>query len=208
MPNYPATTRSTSRTTTSQTTACVVSSSEQQSTASTVTGITVPLPAVSTLDPHTGLSINLDLSTNSNGWLIVTTYEFNTLNRVNNVTYGTGLNSSFFQYVENNCQEGGIDGYEILQGNYSLNNFTDGTALWLQPHQFGMQCGTETTQSTYYSFPPLSNQSVISGTYLGYWTDPSNDSTYHPFSPGTYTVVAGDEWGDYAISHFVIPLAG
>jgi hypothetical protein len=166
------------------------------------------LSSASTPDSLTGLSLNLNLSTNSNGWLIVTTYEFNTLDRVNNVSYGAGLNSSFFQYVENNCEGGGMDGYEILQGNYGLNNFTGGAALWLQPEQFGMQCGlTTTTQSSYYTFMPLSNQSVLSGTYVGSWTDPSNYSTYHPFAPGTYTVVAGDEWGDYVILHFTVPSA-
>jgi len=139
--------------------------------------------------------------------LIVTTYELNTLDRVNNVSYGAGLNSSFFQWIENNCEGGGIVGYEILQGNYGLNNFTNGTALWLQPEHFGMQCAEVEPQSSYYTFMPLSNQSVISGTYVGSWTDPSNDFSYHPFAPGTYTVVAGDECGDYAILHFTVPSA-
>ncbi len=175
-----------------------------QSTTSTVTGLAVPLSSASTLDSLTGLRLNLNLSTNSNGWLIVTTYEFNTLDRVNNVSYGAGLNSSFFQYVENNCEAGGMVGYEILQGNYGLNNFTNGAALWLQPEHFGMQCGMEEPENSYYTFMPLSNQSVISGTYVGYWTDPSNDSTYHPFAPGTYTVVAGDGWGNFVILHFAV----
>lgn len=168
----------------------------------------MPSSSASAVDSLTGLSLNLNLSTNSNGWLVVTAYEFNTLDRVNNVSYGAGLNSSFFQYIANNCERSGIDGYEILQGNYGSNNFTNGAALWLQP-DFGMQCGltTTTTQSTYDMFMPLSNQSVISGTYLGSWTDPSNDSTYHPFASGIYTVVAGDGWGDYAILHFTVPSA-
>jgi hypothetical protein len=28
----------------------------------------------------------------------------------------------------------GTDGYEVLQGAYGLNNFTSGTALWLELH--------------------------------------------------------------------------
>jgi hypothetical protein len=150
--------------------------------------------------------VNLNLSTNSNGWVIVTAYEFNTLDRVNNISYGTGLNSSFFQWAKPNCDAGGIVGYEIFQGNYGLSNFTSGTALWLQPHDFTPSCGltTSTDNPDYYSFEPLSNASVISGTHLGSWTDPSDDSTYHPFAPGTYTVVAGDGWGDFVILHFAV----
>jgi hypothetical protein len=169
----------------------------------------VPLSSASTLNPLTCLSVNLNLSTNSNGWVIVTAYEFNALDRASNVSYSTGLNSSFFQWTKTNCDQGGIVGYEILRGNYGLSNFTSGTALWLQPQSGIPPCGLTTTTDNpgYYSFEPLSNASVISGTYLGSWTDPSDDSTYHPFSPGTYTAVAGDGWGDYAILHFMVPPA-
>jgi hypothetical protein len=202
--NPPASQPTTTRQTSSPSSSSFESSFsvQQQSSTSVGTGVIIPSPSASTLDSLTGLSLNLNLSTNSNGWVIVTTYEFNTLDRVNNVSLGAGLNSSFFQWVENNCEGGGMVGYEILQGSYGLNNFTSGAALWLQPEQFGMQCGMADTQSSYYTFKPLSNQSVISGTYVGSWTDPSNDSTYHPFAPGTYTVVAGDEWRDVAILHF------
>lgn len=184
------------------------SSSSQlpQSSTSALTGIVVPLSSASTLNPLTCLSVNLNLSTNSKGWVIVTAYEFNTLGRVNNVSYGAGLNSSFFQWTQTDCTAGGIVGYELLQGNYGLSNFTGGTSLWLQPRVGTPPCGLTTTSDNpgYYSFEPLSNASVISGTYLGSWTDPSNDSTYHPFALGTYTLVAGDGWGNFAILHFAV----
>jgi hypothetical protein len=105
-------------------------------------GILVPTSSASTLNPATGLSLNLNLSTNAQGWVVVTAYEFNTLDRVNNVSYGSiSLSSSFFRWAETNCDAGGMEGYEVLQGNYGSNNFASGEALWLQPQVEGIQCG-------------------------------------------------------------------
>jgi len=195
-------------TVTSVSTSTVTSTTTSISTETSVFthGILVPTSSASTLNPLTGLSLDLNLSASTYGQVVVTTYEFNTLDRVNNVSYGArvGLNPSFFQWVENNCEVGGMVGYQILQGNYGLDNFTSGTALWLQPQNVGMQCGGIEPQNSHYTFMPLSNQSVTSGAYVGSWADSSIDSTYHPFVPGTYTVVAGDEWSTFVILHFTV----
>jgi hypothetical protein len=61
--------------------------------------------------------------------------------------------------------------------------------------------------SSSYSFDPLSTENLITGTYVGYWSGPKIGNqmpAYVPFSPGTYTVVAGDEWGQVAILHFIV----
>jgi hypothetical protein len=43
----------------------------------------------------------------------------------------------------------------------------------------------------------------------GYWTwdraiNPSANPVFHPFEPGIYTVVAGDEWGNVVLLHFTV----
>lgn len=173
-------------------------------------GVLVAMASASALNLLTGLSLDLNLSVNANGQVVVTTYEFNTLDRINNVSYGsTFLNTSFFQWTRTSCYGGGMEGYEILQGNYGSNNFTSGKAVWLQPQIFvgscsGLETSTETSNSTSYSFKPLGAESVLSGAYVGFWTNPSDDSTYQPFAPGTYTVIAADEWGQVAISYFIV----
>ena len=37
----------------------------------------------------------------------------------------------------------------------------------------------------------------------GYWTD-GESSVFNNFTPGTYTMVGGDEWGSLAVAHFIV----
>jgi hypothetical protein len=172
-------------------------------------GILVPVSSASTLNSLTGLSLNLNLSTNANGQVVVTAYEFNTLDRLNNASSGSNsLNVSFFQWTKTNCDDGGMEGYEILQGHYGSNNFTEGKALWLQPQREGLNCvGPLDGGNSSYSFKPLSAENVLLGSYVGYWSGPmlaDETPSYTPFAPGTYTVVAGDQWGQVAILRFIV----
>jgi len=167
-------------------------------------GILVPVSSASTLDPTTGLSLNLNLSTNYNGWVILTVYEFNTLDRPNNVSVADSWpsNTSLFRWVQEPYEENvGMAGYEILQGNYGLSNFTEVTALWLQPPPSLIGCCGGAEPPTSYAFQPLSEANVLSGSFAGYFV---GGSAYTPLHPGTYTVLAGDEWGDVAILHFIV----
>jgi len=133
----------------------------------------------------------------------LTVYESNTLDRASNVSVADSWpsNASLFRWVQELYEENaGMAGYEILQGNYGLSNFTQGTALWLQPPPSLIGCCAETEPPTSYIFQPLSEANVLSGSYPGYFVGGS----YTPFSPGIYTVLAGDEWGDVAILHFTV----
>ena len=198
-------------TVTSVSTSTVTSTSTSTSIETSVLthGILVPISSASALNPLTGLSLNLNLSTNfANGQVVVTVYEFNTLDRPNNASYGSSWpNASLFQWSQTPCYDVGgpdgyVEGYEVLQGNYGWNNFTNGKALWLQP-QFQVQCSLSGgyPENGTYIFKPLSAGDVLSGLYVGYWVE---DQTYTPFAPGTYTVLAGDEWGQVAILHFIV----
>jgi len=165
-------------------------------------GILVPLSSSSALNTLTGLSLELNLSTSTGGQLVVTTYEFNTLDRVNNVSSGSSWpDASLWQWTEYDCGEGSMMGYEILQGNYAPNNYTQGTALFIHPLTIAQGGCTLMPDDDSYSFEPLSVRSLVSGTYEGYWI---SGETYTAFAPGTYTVLAGDQWGQVAILHFVV----
>jgi len=112
-------------------------------------------------------------------------------------------------------------GLAILQGYYDANNFTRGKALTLYNTSLGYSCTSHLYPVAYYLFSPssnsaqgfdshgnpLHNQSMsIDFLASGYWTgglfsNPPSQAQFHPFD-GTYTVVAADEWGAVAISHF------
>jgi hypothetical protein len=178
-------------------------------------GIFVPISSASTLNPLTGLSLDLNLSGGTDGQVVVTTYEYNTLNRINNVSYGNGSwpKFSLFQWTHNPlCDAGGMEGYEILQGNHGSSNFTSGDALWLQPQwPSGADCGEGLpgVGNSSYAFQPLSARNLLSGIYVGSWsgqTIPEGGQLPNEtlFPPGTYTVLAGDQWGEVAILHFIV----
>jgi hypothetical protein len=45
------------------------------------------------------------------------------------------------------------------------------------------------------------------GSFTGFWSSSIpylSSPTFHSFSPGAYTVVGGDEWGDLLVLHFVV----
>jgi hypothetical protein len=173
-------------------------------------GVLIPISSASSLNPLTGLSLDLNLSTDTNGQVVVTAYELNTLDRVNNVSSGNSSgwpNFALFQWTSDPfCDAAGaMDGFEILRGDYGPNNYTSGEALWLQPQHAGdcnvavvMPSGV-TPENNSYVFQPSSVRNAISETYVGSWTP-----SYTPFAPGTYTVVAGDQWGQVAVLHFVV----
>lgn len=204
---------------TSVSTSTVTSTATSVSTETSVFthGILVPTSSASTLNPLTGLSLDLNLSTNANGQVVVTAYEFNTLDRVNNVSLADSwpTNTTYlFQWFRwaqysDYCTLGDyLAGYEVLQGNYELNNFTSGTSVWLQPFAGLSGCGElECPTPTYYTFAPLSEADAVSGTFVGSWTGPplyNGTPAYSPFASGSYTVVASDEWGQVAILHFIV----
>jgi len=185
----------------------------------------------------TGLRLGLIATSNANGSVTVAIDEYNTLLHSNNVSVAHDWpNASLFQWSRVNCESNYLNlpaGYEILQGNYGKDNFTQGAPLWLQPMTFLPSCPL-TEGPVLYSFLPTSDYSSTiggnvsaSGTWPGYYigmmgggvaltrggdcpgAPPLNSYsacslTFVPFPPGVYTVVAADEWGQVEVLHFSI----
>lgn len=53
---------------------------------------------------------------------------------------------------------------------------------------------------------PLENRDDVAGTYAGVYTTDSRSAAanFHYFLPGSYTLAAGDEWGDLLLLHFTV----
>ena len=176
----------------------------------------------------TGLRLSLDLSGNSNGSVTVAIEEFNTLDKSNNVTGADSwpasqANMSLWTGTE--CPSTLPLGYEILKGNYGENNFTQGVPLYLKAQFYMPSCAVYGDGLGNSVFMPLSNQvgrynTSTSGTWSGFWMGsgnpgrgnycPGSNSSYNcplalnPFAPGTYTVVAADEWGQIVLLSFFV----
>ena len=115
-------------------------------------------------------------------------------------------------------------GIDIFQGNYGENNVSElenkSTLSIFYPGPYNCPAIFDVTN---YLFGPLSNDAIIGAlgnseyflslpmTSLVYtngtWS-PYNGgypgSTYYKFSPGIYTVIGGDVWGDLVILHFLV----
>jgi predicted secreted protein len=102
-------------------------------------------------------------------------------------------------------------GIAVLQGKYTSSNVSQGTPLRIFPL---VPCPMIVRLITAYIFQPMSdNATVLPGTgEVPMATEIPVGGTYNggqqkgslPFTPGAYTVVAGDEWGDLAFAYFVV----
>jgi hypothetical protein len=144
----------------------------------------------------------------------------NTLSRPNNVT---GINDYNGVQVNPLCNTGPVT-FEVLQGYYTIANFTAGTVLSIHGVQ-NMMCIVPTSALSYYVFQP--NSDVFSGPLQQEQVGPQNSTAAmttrsattadslvdmylgglaspEPFPAGTYTVVAADNWGQLAAVHFTV----
>lgn len=111
-------------------------------------------------------------------------------------------------------------GIAVLRGDYDLSNVSSANALQIyQPGAY--PCPAILSGIRGYVFQPSSDNTTIFGTcepggacfservdttvaFKGYWSG----GAFASFPTGVYTVVAGDEWGDISILHFVVMAGG
>jgi hypothetical protein len=104
-------------------------------------------------------------------------------------------------------------GIAVFQGRYTSANMSQAVPLRIFPV---IPCPLLVRYITGYLFRPMSDTATIlpgtgeipiatgvsvSGTY---YTPGSQPNGLTPFTPGTYTVAAGDEWGNLAFAYFVV----
>ncbi len=97
----------------------------------------------------------------------------------------------------------------LLQGRYTESNLSAATPLQTSPPDMVVPCPA--FRQSYYLMEPMSDRATFFGgeavlpmgidsTFVGYYVG----SQAVAFQPGTYTIVAGDEWGQMAISYFQV----
>jgi hypothetical protein len=169
-----------------------------------------------------GLSLVLSLNSTimqSGQGISVILEEQNTLPKVNEVSASTN-------WPLNGLKVGPCGplnypiGVAIFQGYYVAANISSAKPLQLyEPGVYA--CPMILAKIDAYTFQPLSSTADIVGscgssscfteriysnvTANGYWNEGLlGGATFTHFNPGTYTVVAGDEWGALAILHFLV----
>jgi hypothetical protein len=169
-----------------------------------------------------GLGIELALSVSPSQGPHATSFEvnatvWNALSRTNNVTGVNDYNGVQFNPL---CNTAPVT-FEVLKGYYTVTNFTLGTVLSIHGVQ-NMACVVPASALSYYVFQP--NSDVFTGplprmggastaamttrtaaaatSLVNIYS--SDFATPEPFPPGTYTVVAADNWGQLAAVHFSV----
>jgi len=160
----------------------------------------------------TGLTLNLSLNASSipvGHEIAFTTSLFNTRATENNVS--SASNWGLPHLVMGPC--GPTDSpiaFAVVQGFYTPLTISDARI------QYGMGCTTVMGGVRFYLFQPVSNVASVFGSCSpnpcftkpivssrslnGYWSG----NQYLSFTPGGYTVVVADEWGDFQVAHFTV----
>lgn len=182
------------------------------------TTISLRTTSANTVSPSLGLQLKLGAVPNgpNGGSLAITIQEWNTLNRVNNVT---AVNS--WRVPESNLTDvymGGVVGFAIYNGTYDSNSVTLGKPLPLMEIGSSISCAG-CSSPRYYLFDPLSDNVTafpigtlpyyagpsalisLNVTVSGYWT---SGTQFRVFPPGTYTLAAFDQWGQAVLLQFTV----
>ena len=190
-----------------------VSTATSSSSATTQTTTTVTSSGEQSIyaDSQDGLQLRLAINTSQvypGGTILVNVSEFNTLNQANNVTEAAGwqIRVALSSCPNTNVQPFGI---AVYRGHYTAQNVSQGTQLQIFPMT---ACPMYVRLVTGYYFQPNSDIAsvepgsgltpmtggvVVDGTYGG-------SAGSMALIPGTYTVVAADEWGATAFLYFQV----
>jgi hypothetical protein len=148
------------------------------------------------------LSLSLDSTTYKPGQdVLITIDEYNTLKIENNVPQseewafdfltlgGCGTMGSFF-------------GIAVFQGSLTYDDISKGVPLLFWNYSLAIPCPTEIPPPKSAAFKPLSH--AFWEMHLnGYWKGRPM-ATFTNFTPGVYTIIAGDEWGATVVCHFTV----
>jgi hypothetical protein len=165
------------------------------------------------LNSSDGLGLSLQVGLGLNGNYTITVRESNLMDSVNNVS-----EADEWTYPQDSLTPCGPDSYTVpvqlavVQGRYGQDNYTSAKALSLYNTGDLYPCGEVVSLApTAFSFQPMNDSFSITGwnppyfgaasasiSTSGYWTGGYSDvpAAFKPFSPGVYTIIGADEWGD------------
>jgi hypothetical protein len=196
-------------------------------------GILTGPSSTSVRNPNGGLNLVMSVQpVGAQGNISVNVQEVNPLSSLNNVTsvqnwhyFISGdyeVQGSIQLNPFNPCGPPGPVGLAIFKGFYDKNDFFYGSPLGLIFPQLYLCTTTSGPKVPVYDlFQPLSDRlsvyvgdsfsyndtASLSLSVAGYWTGLSNP-TFHPFPPGAYTIVGGDQWGNIILMYLMVSTTG
>ena len=166
---------------------------------------------------ETGQSATLFLLVNSTsiapeGHVNVTIWLKSTYPSINNVTAANQWSLPPGYMWTRSCTAGFPIGVGLMRGHYDQSNYSQGQLL--RPNLPWTACPISTTSPRWFAFEPGTPNAIVNlGGTLEHWTISTGviagpgsfaGSGAGGFSPGVYTVLAADEWGDVLTTNFVV----
>jgi len=165
------------------------------------------------------LTLSVDATPNVQHQISITLDETNTFSEINNVPVSDNWLYKGLGVAP--CDFTSPYGIAVFSGDYNSSNLSTGTPLTLYDPHVARSCPTNYPVISYSFQPSLDWAQVIENpanplnnsqqmqyelTINGYWPDDSfsSNSQLTNFSPGVYTVVGGDEWGNLIVLHFMV----
>lgn len=189
-------------------------------------------PAFVSWNQSNGLNLSLGIQPSSSSNFTVTVKDTNALNMVNNlsdandwpsfVADGHSIEGSEVLNPLATCGPTEPVGFAIFRGYYDGGDFWSGNQLTLDQPRALLCTTTAGAPPPTDRFQPMSdNMSVyVKGQFYyhdrasltlkisGYWTGGFSDPVFNKFSPGIYTVVAGDKWGAWTLLYLLVSDSG
>ena len=101
-------------------------------------------------------------------------------------------------------------GVGVMKGHYTSDNYTEGTLIQLPRPMTLVACPVQQAAPTYFLFEAHSSRALVSISGAPYlWVVQTAlgvrvDATGNPLTPGVYTAVLADEWGDVLTTNFLV----
>jgi len=159
-----------------------------------------------------GFTLGLELNTTSitaGGHVAITGWVNNTSSIIENVTAQDSWAVDSSRLWGRICTNGWPIGVGVMQGHYTLFNYTRGTLIGI-PKSLVL-CPVLRAAPEWYAFAPSSSKALVSlngapqfwivQTTLGFGPASLGQSQ---LPSGVYTAVAADEWGDVLLTNFLV----
>jgi len=156
-----------------------------------------------------GFTINLHMNATTLGQreaVSITAWLNSTTAQPNNVTAASAWPIGPNGLWTRPCTSGWPLGVGVMNGYYTPDNYTQGSLVPIPGPLFS--CPVQSQTPSFFVFQPHGTSAVVGmGSSVSRW-DLRSTLTFNPAevaaarSPGAYTVVAADEWGDVVLVHF------
>jgi hypothetical protein len=164
-------------------------------------------PSVSLDSPFFAFTLHLQINTTApvaGGSVSITGWLNSTSSGVANLTASDSWGVGPSGLLTRNCTSGWPIGIGVMMGHYTGDNYTFGVLMPIA--QIGFECGSAAPAPSFFLLSPGSSKVLVDINGSPQYWDIQTGFTLGTgkLSPGPYTAIVADEWGDVLTTSFVV----